>query len=181
VTAVRRSLLAALVLAAACSGDGEEACPGEPVGSFGLEVSAPEDSVPSACAAAPPVAEPPTRVVARFEARLTAEPSTAGTTAAALCLGGRAATYYGSRAADGTYTLDASSGIAVLDRCGPNCAVSVTERVTGVVAGEGAAATFTGALEERFEYLAGQCGACVLPCAATYALTTAVPAPASSP
>ena len=49
--AVRRSLLAALVLAAACSRDGEEACPGEPVGSFGLEVSAPEGSVPSA---APP-------------------------------------------------------------------------------------------------------------------------------
>ena len=179
--AVPRRLLALLVLAAACSGGREDACPGEPVGKFVLEVSAPEGAAPSACAAEPPVAEPPTLVVARFEARLTTEPAAAGSSPAALCPGGRAATYYGSRAEDGTYTLEASSGLAVLDRCGPNCAVSVTEHVTGAVAGEGAGATFSGTLVERFEYLAGQCGACVLPCAAAYALTTVVPALATSP
>ena len=111
-------------------------------------------------------------VVARFEVRLTTEASAAGSSPAALCRGGRAATYYGSRGADGTYALDASSGLAVLERCGPNCAVSVSEHVTGTVAGEGAAATFNGTLVERFEYLAGQCGDCALPCAATYSLTT---------
>jgi hypothetical protein len=173
--AVRRLSLVALVVAAACSGGGEDACPGEPVGSFLLEVSAPEDAAPSACTAEPPVAEPPTRIVASFEARLTTEASATGSTPAALCPGGRAATYYGARAADGTYALEASSGLAVLERCGPNCAVSVTEQVIGVVAGEGAAATFSGTLVERFEYLAGQCGDCPLPCSATYSLTTAVP------
>jgi hypothetical protein len=178
VIAVRRLLLAVLLLAAACSGGGEDACPGEPVGSFLLEVSAPEGAAPSACAAEPVA---PTLIVSRFEARLTAEPAAAGSSPAALCPGGRAATYYGSRAEDGTYTLEASSGLAVLDRCGPNCAVSATESVTGAVAGEGPTATFTGTLVERFEYLAGQCGACVFPCAATYTLTTVVPATASSP
>jgi hypothetical protein len=148
------------------------------VGSFLLEVSAPEGAAPSACAAEPVA---PTLIVARFEARLTTEPAAAGGSPAALCPGGRAATYYGSRAEDGTYTLEASSGLAVLDRCGPNCAVSATESVTGAVAGEGATATFSGTLVERFEYLAGQCGACVLPCAATYTLTTVVPAAGPSP
>lgn len=178
-SAVRRFVLAALVLAAACSSDGEEACPGEPVGTFLLEVSVPEGASPSVCAAEPPVTDPPTRVVARFRARLTGEAS-AGGAPAALCPGGRAATYYGSRAADGTYSLEASSGVAVLERCGASCAVSATEQITGAVAGEGAAATFSGTLVERFEYLAGPCGDCALPCAATYSITT-VPAAAASP
>jgi hypothetical protein len=179
--AVRRLSLAALVLAAACSDGVENDCPGEPVGSLLLEVSAQAGAEPSACAAEPPVADPPTLVVARFAARLTTEGSATGSASAALCPGGRAATYYGARAEDGTYTLEASSGLAVLDRCGPNCAVSVTERVIGAVTGEGATATFDGTLVESFEYLAGQCGDCALPCAATYSLTTAVPASASSP
>ncbi|WP_242341550.1 MULTISPECIES: hypothetical protein [unclassified Anaeromyxobacter] len=163
--------LAGLVLA--CSDTGESTCPGEPVGSFRLEVSLPDGAPESACTAVPPVTDPPTRIVASFQAKLTAEPAAAGSWPAALCPGGRGATYYGSRAADGTYTLEASSGLAVLDRCGPNCSVSAVEHVTGTVTGEGAAATFTGTLEERFEYLAGNCGSCALPCAATYALTSA--------
>ncbi len=181
-TAVHRPLLvtlAALVLA--CSGTSESTCPGEPVGSFRLEVSVPDGAPPSACTAEPPVVDPPTRVVASFVAKLTVEPAAAGSSPAALCPGGRGATYYGSRAADGTYTLEASSGLAVLDRCGSNCSVSAVEHVTGVVTGEGAAATFAGTLVERFEYLAGNCGACALPCAATYALTSAASVPAASP
>lgn len=178
---VRRSLLAALLLAAACSRGTEDACPGEPVGSFLLQVSVPEGAEPSACAAEPPPSDPPTRVVATFAARLNAEPSAAGSSPAALCPGGRAATYFGTRAPDGTYTLEASSGLAVLERCGSNCSASASQRLTGSVAGEGASATFTGTLEERFDYLAGDCGACVLPCAATYAVTSTVPTDAASP
>lgn len=180
-TAVSRALLAALLLAAACSGDAEDACPGEAVGSFLLEVSVPEGAEPSACRAEPPATEPSTRVVARFAARLTAEPTEAGTSPAALCRGGRAATYYGARAEDGTYSLEASSGLAVLDACGPNCSVSATARVTGAVAGAGPDAAFSGTLEERFEYRAGDCGSCALPCVATYGLTSGVPATGSSP
>lgn len=180
-TAVSRRLLAVLVLVAACARGSEDECPGAPVGSFRLEVSLPEGAAPSACAAEPPATDPPTRVVASFDARLTAEPSASGAAAAALCPGGRAATYFGARAADGTYTLDASSGLAVLERCGANCSASASLHVTGSVAGEGASATFTGTLEERFVYLAGDCSQCALPCTAAYALTSAVSAPVASP
>ena len=49
--AVRRLSFAALALAAACSSGVEDACPGETVGSFLLEVSAQAGAEPSACAA----------------------------------------------------------------------------------------------------------------------------------
>jgi hypothetical protein len=173
---VRRLAVLAL-LAAACSGRTDETCPGEVVGTFSLAVAIPDGvSTPPFCSL--PLPDPPEpRVVQTFDATLTVDRSPVPTRAAALCVGRPlAAPYYGSRDAAGTFTLEATSGIAVVkgpdDVCGPNCSATVTERITGSISDDGSGAVFQGTLEESFEARGGDCGSCVFPCTATYTLTT---------
>lgn len=175
-TAVRPALIFALLVllaVAACSGETEETCPGAEVGAFRIEVAIPDDVVtPPFCSLALP--EPPdTRVVRTFDASITVEGSSPGTRPAALCVErALASPYYGSRDASGTFTLGTTSGIAVLENCGANCSATVMETLTGTISDDGTGPRFTGALVERFDVRSGDCGTCLLPCTATYTLTT---------
>jgi hypothetical protein len=193
----RRALLAALVAVAlaapGCSDDGGGGCPGELVGTFTL--GGPLIDAETACTVEPP--EPPGGFVAvvrasapelaPFRAKLVLDPTDGPSRAAALCTGARLASpYYGARGPDGTFTLEADSGAAVLPDCGPSCSASVREVISGAPTGtspDGSATGFAGRLVETFEYRGGDCSKCTraasgadpgapLHCVATYALSS---------
>jgi hypothetical protein len=171
---VRRLLpLSLALLAAACSREADDTCPGEEVGTFLIEVSIPEDAAtPLPICSAPLPGTPGSRVVATVEATIAVESSTLPVRPAALCVERPlAATYFGSRDADGNYTLGASSGIALLTGCGENCSAVATETLTGAIVDDGSGPRFTGTLVERFDARAGDCS-CALPCTATYTLAS---------
>jgi hypothetical protein len=89
--------------------------------------------------------------------------------AAALCRDGPVmfGTHSGAR-----WTVEISTDGAVLGSCGPTCGARSRTIVAGDVGPDPSApTTFQGALVEQLTPSAGDCGGCVLPCAARYALT----------
>ena len=187
-----RPLLAAAALAlASCANDSASGCPGEVVGTFtlgGTLVDAPETK----CTAEPPdgfaaIVRASAPALAPFRATLVQDPSDAPSHAAALCTGARLASpYYGARAADGTFSLEAESGAAVLPGCGPSCSASVRDQIVGATTStspDGSATGFAGQLIETFDYRGGDCSACARApsagdpgapphCVATYTLSS---------
>lgn len=191
----RRALLSALgavaLAASGCSDDGGGGCPGELVGTFTLRGALVDAE--TACTVEPPggfaaVARATAPELAPFRAKLVLDPTDGPSRAAALCTGARLASpYYGARGPDGTFTLEADSGAAVLSPdCGPSCSASVREQISGAPTGtspDGSATGFAGRLVETFEYRGGDCSACLraasgadlgapLHCVATYALSS---------
>jgi hypothetical protein len=157
----RALALAATGLLAACSKASQEPCPGQPVGTFRFTVTDLGTPRPY-CAAVPAEG---TTVVGAFSGTLSQD---AGLGTVALCLDSSKASPYYGRVEDGVFTLTASSGLAVLGVCGENCATSSVLTIEGSLDGGG---TFAGTLTEAFEFSSGDCGTCVLPCAAVYGLT----------
>jgi hypothetical protein len=188
---LRPLLAGAVALAlASCSGEEGGGCPGQVVGTFVLGGALVDAE--TTCTVEPPggfaaIARATAPELAPFRATLVEDPSDATSPAAALCTGARLASpYYGARAADGTFTLEAPSGAAVLTGCGPSCSASVIERIVGAptsTSPDGSATGFAGRLVETFEYRGGDCSACSrapaggdpgapLHCVATYTLSS---------
>lgn len=168
----------AAVLALGCGSTAEEKCPGEPLGGYALQARRVDDA--TACAAGPEggwasavpatipatLAEDPT---ATFSATLSYD---AGQGLAALCTGrSLGAVLVGARTGD-HLRVQASAGSAVLAACASTCSATLTVIVEGdlVAATATSPATFAGTLVERMDAAGGACGACTLPCIATYAL-----------
>lgn len=174
--ALRALLLAAAVLG--CDDAEEEACPGEPVGTFALQARRVDAA--TACVAGPdggwagavPATIPATLAEdpgATFGAILSHDPAQ-GT--AALCTGrSLGAVLFGTRVGDHV-RVEASAGAAVLGACAATCSATLTVVVEGDLAPgtSGTPAALTGTLVERMDAAGGDCGRCTLPCVATYAL-----------
>jgi len=157
---LRAGAVCAAGLLAACAGRHQELCPGQPVGTFDFTVTDLGPPRP-VCAKEPPA---DTDVVGAFAGTLAQD---AGLGTASLCMEvAKASNYYG-RVDAGVFTLTAPSGVAVLGVCGSNCATDSSLDIVGSVGVDG---TFSGTLVETFGYASGDCGACALPCAATYGL-----------
>jgi hypothetical protein len=176
--AAPRALALAAVVALGCGNAAKETCPGQPIGAFALQahrvdaatacVAGPADGWASAVPATIPaaLAEDP---AASFPATLSHDPEQ-GT--AALCTGrSLGAVLFGTRAGDHVH-VEASAGSAVLAACAGTCGANLTVIVDGdlVPGTAGAPDAFTGTLVERMDATGGDCGTCVLPCSATYAL-----------
>lgn len=159
----RAPALALLALLAACGTRQAEKCPGSPIGVFTFTLTDPGGTRPF-CARLPAEG---TTVVGAFRGVLSSDPAL-GT--AAICVedGKDLTQAYHGRIDDGVYAMATSSGLAVLDVCGANCATTATVRIAGSIDGTGG---FAGTLTERFEDAKGDCGACAFPCEAEYDLT----------
>jgi hypothetical protein len=173
---VPRALAAALaLLLASCTEESEEACPGEVVSQLafaGASVAAGQlgeglDPEPALTDCSAAMAFPPTLA---FGASLAVD----GTGSAGALCRGDGAVLFGTRIGD-RWVVEESSDGAVLGGCDPTCAA----RSRVVVAGDldPGRTSFSGALVEQLTAAGGSCGACVLPCAARYALTGAAEAP----
>jgi hypothetical protein len=74
--------------------------------------------------------------------------------------------------------VEASSPGAVLEACGPTCAATSRLVIVGDVLPDlESPQEFRGGLVEQLSASEGSCDACVLPCAARYALTGTVQRP----
>jgi len=168
--------IATLALAACDETSGE--CPGDPVASFtfdGTRVPAggpslagldPFPSIPDCEAAVgyPPGLDP-------FPGVLSSGPSPM---AAALCRPG-ARVMFGQRAAD-RFVVETTTEGAVLGGCA-GCPARLRLVVAGDVlpGGTSPPTGFAGVLVEVLSATGGDCGTCLLPCAARYALNGSVP------
>jgi hypothetical protein len=170
------ALLAPLALAA-CDGDTEAPCPGEPAADLAFEGELlaqgdprlaggldPDPSLPDC----DPVLEWP-QPLPPFTGELTRD----GTGAAALCR--ERGNFLFGRWSGAHVRVETSTGGAVLGACDPTCAAGLRLVVSGdlEVDGMGAPVAFQGALVEILVQSGGTCGACAFPCAARYALTGA--------
>lgn len=168
----------AAVLALACGSTAEEECPGQPLGAYALQarrvdaatacVAGPDGGWASAVPATIPatLAQDPT---ATFSATLSFDEAQG---LAALCTGrSLGAVLVGARTGD-HLRVEASAGSAVLAACASTCSATLTVIVEGDLAAatDTAPAAFAGTLVERMDAAGGGCGACTLPCTATYAL-----------
>ncbi len=177
------AVLAATLLATACSPEAAPSCPGDPVASFafdgdfatsGLAPGLDPDPLLTDCD--PAIGFPrgsPTAAALSFRGTLSADATGSG---GALC---RSAgpILFGTH--DGVrWQVEDSADGAVLGGCGPTCAARSRVVITGDVAPDTTApATFAGALVEQLTFVDGACGPCILPCAARYALKGTVEAP----
>lgn len=175
----RAALLPLLVLLAACAAEPTASCPGERVGSFAFSGTKTEagtlaagldpDPALTDCAAAvgfPDPSLPP------FTGTLSAD---ATGPAAALCRSD-GPVLFGTRSGTRWEIVNEADG-AVLGGCGPTCAAHSRMVIRGDFPDASAPAEFSGALVEELTVMDGACGACVLPCAARYALTGTAEAP----
>jgi len=177
---VTRSLavLAATLLATACSPEAAQSCPGERVASFtfdaelatsGLAPGLDPDPLLTDCD--PAVGFPDSLVP--FRGTLSADATGSG---GALCRG-VGPVLFGTHAGVRWRVEDEADG-AVLGGCGPTCAARSHVVITGdVVPNTTDPTAFTGALVEQLTFADGACGPCFLPCAARYALHGSVEAP----
>jgi hypothetical protein len=170
----RRVALLAVALAAsigACGTSDPDACPGLAIGTFafdGVRDLAPGTGGAPAC---PPDTGYGDGPIA-FRGTLSSDPQTLG---AAFCSGrALAANLFGQRTGDAV-DVEASTAGAVLGGCGATCAAELTVILRGTVLrdGTGAVSGFQGEYVERMARLAGDCGACPLPCDARYDVTGA--------
>lgn len=171
-------VLASLLAALSACDEGVDECPGDEVGELtfsGTRVPAgdpslagldPDPSLPD-CEAE--VGHPD--LLPPFPGTLSSGPSPQ---AATLCRAG-ARPMFGLRTGD-RFDVETTTDGAVLRDCG-GCPARLRLVVRGdVLAGGGAPPTgFDGALVEILSAADGPCGACVLPCAARYALAGGVP------
>lgn len=168
----------ALAVALACSKTEGETCPGQSLGTFGLQghrvdaatacVAGPDGGWVSAVPATIPatLADDPT---ATFDATFSVDQAL-GT--AALCTGrALGAVLFGTLQGNHVH-VEASAGSAVLAACASTCSATLTVVVDGDLtpAAAGVPASFTGTLVERMDAAGGDCTPCTLPCTATYAL-----------
>ncbi len=176
----RAALLPLLVLLAACAPEPTASCPGERVGSFAFSGTKREAGMLAAgldpdpaltdCAAAVGFPDPS---LLPFTGTLSAD---ATGPAVALCRSD-GPVLFGTRIGTRWKIVNEADG-AVLGGCGPTCAAHSGVVITGdVVPDASAPAEFSGALVEELTVMDGACGACVLPCAARYALTGTVEVP----
>jgi hypothetical protein len=171
------ALLSAVALAAACSTETPQSCPGEVVGVFAFEgtlattLAEGLDPQPLLPDCAPVLPFPAT--LPKFGGTLAADPGGSG---GALCrpLGPHLlGTHAGQR-----FVVATSSGGAVLGACGPTCAATSRLVIAGDVLPDlESPQEFQGALVEQLTVSEGSCDACVLPCAARYRLTGTVEPP----
>jgi hypothetical protein len=187
-----RARLLALALAAvaplglSCGTSRSEPCPGEPIAK--LELRGTRVDAATACAGEPPggwivVGQVPGTIPpdgSSFTATLTSDPASGS---AALCTGRRLSEPLRGTSTDGHVHLEAATdGGAVLGGCAGTCSARLTVIVDGdLTAGvAGAPPTFTGTLVERMDVELGpdgrppNCGSCILPCTATFALAPVV-------
>jgi hypothetical protein len=178
----RAALLALAALLASCSSETTESCPagvvatlafsGELTAGAGLSPGLDPDPAMTDCDAAKlgfPSVE--NRADLAFRGTL----ATDGTGASgALCRAG-APILFGTRAGP-RWTVEEATDGAVLGACGPTCAARSRVVIAGDLAPD-PTPVFTGALVEQLTPAAGNCGGCVLPCAARYQLTGAEEAP----
>jgi hypothetical protein len=162
-------LVALAVVLSSCTEETEQSCPGEVVEAFaftGTPRIAGElgtlDPVPALTDCAPALGFPASLA---FGASLAAD---AGASAGALCRND-GAVLFGTRTGD-HWTLEETTEGAVLGGCDPTCAARSRVVISGDVV-PGTPAAFAGALVEQLTATGGVCGACVLPCAARYALS----------
>lgn len=164
----RAALLPLLILLAACAPEPTASCPGEPVGIFAFTAGLDPDPALTDCAAA--MKFPPSL---SFRGTLSADPTGP---AAALCRSD-GPVLFGTRSGTRWEIVNEADG-AVLGGCSPTCAAHSRVVITGDVVPDASAPTgFTGVLVEELTVTDGACGACVLPCAARYALTGTAEAP----
>ncbi len=182
----RAALLPLLVLLAACAPEPTASCPGERVGSFAFSGCTPGSEGCSSLALDPDLDLDPNPALPDCAAAVGFKPSLtpfAGTLsadatgpAAALCRSD-GPVLFGNRIGTRWEIVNESDG-AVLGGCGPTCAAHSRVEIRGdLVSDASAPAGFTGALVEQLTLVDGACGACVLPCAARYALTGVPEAP----
>ena len=174
----RAALLAFASVIAGCTTSETASCPGGAVGSFsftGTRVAAgtlapdldPAPALPD-CSAG--MGFPASLT---FSGELSSDPTG---TAGVLCRAS-GATLFGTRSGTRWVVEDGSDG-AVLGGCDPTCAAHLRVVVSGDVVPDVVSPTgFQGALVEQLSATGGTCGACVLPCAARYALSGTVVAP----
>lgn len=161
------AIASALALApalAACDRDDAPLCPGEPVAV--LQITGTRTA--AACVEGPPGeggygAVAPDRLAA-FPLAFHVDGATG---LAFACTGRREAVpFSGTRTGD-AWSVSAETSGAVLGACGAGCTTRVTQRVEGVLGPGG----FAGVLTEVQDALdPAPCGACTLPCTATWAL-----------
>jgi len=177
---VTRSLavLAATLLATACSPEAAQSCPGERVASFAFDgdfatsgLAPGLDPDPALTDCDPAVGFP--SPLKQFRGTLSADATGSG---GALCRAD-GPVLFGTHAGVRWQVEDSADG-AVLGGCGATCAASSHVFIWGDVVPDTTDPTaFTGALVEQLTFADGACGPCALPCAARYALHGSVEAP----
>jgi hypothetical protein len=167
------ALLAALSVAAACSPDAQQSCPGEAVGDFTFAATLAPGPLPEGLDPEPALTDctaldfPP--ALAPFKGTLATDATAPPTSAGALCRS-TGHVLFGTRTGR-RWKVQTSSGGAVLDACGPTCAATSLVVIQGDVLPDLASADeFRGALVEKLTRSEGDCSACALPCAARYDL-----------
>jgi hypothetical protein len=153
----------------ACGRSDPDACPGQPIGTFSFAGVRDLAAAPGGAPACPPETGYGDAPIA-FRGTLSSDAQTLG---AAFCSGrALAANLFGQRSGDAVL-VEASTTGAVLGGCGASCATDLTVVLRGTVTRDaaGAASGFDGEYVERMERIAGDCGACPLPCDARYDVT----------